>query len=627
MAFPYRASGTPRPPVQTIPPRARRKRVRKLSWLWVAAFSAALNGCDDVDINTAGDRDEFRYGQPARMWLSDDGTALPADADVTWTSDRDGEIGRGGDITVDGLTPGRHRIRINGNYNGEEIDADRRLTVENDDPEPQIIEPTRGRDFAIGETIRFSGSATDTEDGAIAPETLRWTSSIAGELGTGPSLSVSDLHPGEHKITLSATDRAGATGTTTLKVEVVNEAPEVEIDRPGRSTRINVGESITFKGSATDPDPLHGSSSLPAHELRWTSNKDGDLGAGPELTVRNLSGGEHKITLTAKDEFGKEGKSEVRVEVINREPRIRVRQPNDNTFFSVRERVRFEAQVTDPDGFPIDDDDIVWHSNKDGRIGRGRSFRTDELTGGRHEITVRATDRHGATTEKKITIQMNNDAPTASITSPRSGAEFNHGEDVTFEGRAEDAEDGRVANDRLEWKIVRDGENRSRSLGRGRRVTTDDLPFGTHRVTLAASDRDGEVSEEVTITITIRNRAPQVRITSPASGLTVSQGDEVLLSGSAFDPDRDRFLERGNLKWTASYAGTTRELGQGTEVRVSDLAPGAWTITLTAIDPDQASVSSQATVTVNVGGGVTASNGDGSGNQPNSIGLSNSIGN
>ena len=65
-----------------------------------------------------------------------------------------------------------------------------------------------------GENIVFSGTGTDAEDGQLNDGALAWTSSIDGPIGTGSTLITSGLTPGDHDITLSATDSNGATDTT-----------------------------------------------------------------------------------------------------------------------------------------------------------------------------------------------------------------------------------------------------------------------------------------------------------------------------------------------------------------------------------------------------------------------------
>jgi hypothetical protein len=68
--------------------------------------------------------------------------------------------------------------------------------------------------FNEGENIVFSGTGTDIEDGQLNDNELVWTSSIDGIIGSGSTLITSVLSPGDHDITLAATDSSGATVTS-----------------------------------------------------------------------------------------------------------------------------------------------------------------------------------------------------------------------------------------------------------------------------------------------------------------------------------------------------------------------------------------------------------------------------
>ena len=68
--------------------------------------------------------------------------------------------------------------------------------------------------FNEGENIIFSGTGTDVEDGQLTDGALVWTSSMDGTVGNGETLITSVLTPGNHDITLSATDSNGASFTT-----------------------------------------------------------------------------------------------------------------------------------------------------------------------------------------------------------------------------------------------------------------------------------------------------------------------------------------------------------------------------------------------------------------------------
>ena len=65
----------------------------------------------------------------------------------------------------------------------------------------------------------------------MAGGSLVWTSTLDGQIGTGVSFSRSDLSPGTHEITLTATDSDGAAGTASVSI-TVNGIPTASITSP-----------------------------------------------------------------------------------------------------------------------------------------------------------------------------------------------------------------------------------------------------------------------------------------------------------------------------------------------------------------------------------------------------------
>jgi hypothetical protein len=82
-----------------------------------------------------------------------------------------------------------------------------------------ILSPERDIIIAPGTPLWLQGYAYDLEDGTLPDTALRWSSSRDGNLGTGSQVLVS-LSPGEHVITLTATDSDGNVTTATVQVYV-----------------------------------------------------------------------------------------------------------------------------------------------------------------------------------------------------------------------------------------------------------------------------------------------------------------------------------------------------------------------------------------------------------------------
>ena len=87
-----------------------------------------------------------------------------------------------------------------------------------------------------------------------------------------------------------------------------NSAPSCEITSPADETGVSLGESVNFRGLATDPD-------VSSNQLTyiWKSDKDGDLGTGNIFSDGSiyfsydaLTAATHAISLEVSDEVGEQ---------------------------------------------------------------------------------------------------------------------------------------------------------------------------------------------------------------------------------------------------------------------------------------------------------------------------------
>jgi hypothetical protein len=110
---------------------------------------------------------------------------------------------------------------------------------------------------------------------------------------------------GKYTIKVTVTDLAGASASTTFKLEVVlnNTAPEAKIIVIGNKTKVKEGTAFLLTAQATDKDndPL---------TYKWLEGTK-ELGTDKDLTLKGLKAGKHTVTLEVSDGITKTTVSQV----------------------------------------------------------------------------------------------------------------------------------------------------------------------------------------------------------------------------------------------------------------------------------------------------------------------------
>jgi hypothetical protein len=143
------------------------------------------------------------------------------------------------------------------------------FTMANKPPQPQILAPADGAHRHWGQLVNFSGEARDAQDIGVDPSHLAWRDQ-AGALGTGATLSISDLPVGTDVITLTATDSLNQKASTSITVVV-----DDDLSLPGPT--VSVG-----------PD-----------QFDWAFTSTVSVSQTAGLTLDNVGGGVLNWTATA----------------------------------------------------------------------------------------------------------------------------------------------------------------------------------------------------------------------------------------------------------------------------------------------------------------------------------------
>jgi hypothetical protein len=146
-------------------------------------------------------------------------------------------------------------------------------------PVVSITAPSSGSIFANGESITFTGSAIDEEDGDIS-STIAWSSDIDGALGTGTSISVT-LSMNSHTVTAAATDSKNAETSTSIAVTVTSIPGDINQDG-----LVDVADLLLMQRALIDQITLNATQTLQAD--LYPDGGDGAVDAADLMVLEGL---------------------------------------------------------------------------------------------------------------------------------------------------------------------------------------------------------------------------------------------------------------------------------------------------------------------------------------------------
>ena len=302
----------------------------------------------------------------------------------------------------------------------------------NQAPLASIASPSADGVYYSDQLVVLRATVDDAEDDPASLQ-VRWESNRDGELGQatpnseGLVESFVNLTEGAHAVQVFVTDSAGNEGQATVLVEVgpPNTAPGCGITAPTDGGAGVEGARVDFAGAVSDVD-------IPADRLsvRWTSDKDGDLGASTPDTAGSvafstsaLSVNTHRITMTVTDEVGATCTTGL-TWTVGTPPEVTLETPLPGEVVNEGEGLSFSAIVSDREDV-AGDLTVRWESDRDGILHEAApdstgvsQFIARDLAAGDHVLTVTVTDSTGLTATTLGTFAVNGipGAPGISLT-------------------------------------------------------------------------------------------------------------------------------------------------------------------------------------------------------------------
>ena len=526
---------------------------------------------------------------PAPLLVDFDGTgSTDPDGDpltYSWDLDGDGSYETSGPTPSHSYDVGTHTatLRVDDGH-GHTSTATTQIQAGNSPPTLGSVTPSPSLTWAVGQTIDFSATATDPQEGTLPPSAFGWAISIrhcpTGVCHTHPFQSfpataagsfVTPDHeyPSSLLLTVTVTDGGGLTDSRTVQLDPRSVGLRFASLPGGAGVTVNGATHTTphdetfIQGSrlTVTAAPTTGAGSAVAAFDSWSDGlaRSHELSAPTSPTTYTATYTRPTAALSADPTSG----------------------PAPLT-------VTYTAGATNAGGVS-GGFTFAWDLDDDGEFddGTGTSQARTYPVEGSPRVRVLATDSRGATDAKAVTVTVEppvNHDPTAAISAdPTSGPAPLL---VSFSAAGSSDPDGDPLT--YAWDLDDDGSYDDAS---GPTSSRSYSGVGPKTVRVRVADgRGGSDTAEVTVTVT--NRAPVAAVTAnPTSGqapLPVTFD-----AGGSSDPDGSGLSYAWDLDDDGEFDDAT-----GVSAQRTFSALGDHTATVRVTDADGGTATAQTTVTV-----------------------------
>jgi len=148
---------------------------------------------------------------------------------IVWTSDKDGEIGRGASFTKQNLSVNNHIVTVLvTDSKGKTASQSVNLTITTNTISLKV-DTLASNQYYKGYNLKFSCKATNLDNSNFNEQKVTWTSDKDGIIGTGFSFNKSDLSVNTHNITVNAENEFGGSAEQTFTLKITNDKANFEL--------------------------------------------------------------------------------------------------------------------------------------------------------------------------------------------------------------------------------------------------------------------------------------------------------------------------------------------------------------------------------------------------------------
>ena len=385
--------------------------------------------------------------------------------------------------------------------------GDSALPSANTAPTATITSPAAGATFRAGDSLSFSGSATDAEDGALASGQLTWWADLHHDSHTHPFVQPIPGSSGGatvpvrgetsdnifYRFHLRATDSAGA--TTEVTRDVLPQKSQVTLATQPAGLRLTLdGQPVTAPHGFAGVVGIERDLGAPNQSLNCRNYQFSTWNPGGGSATRTISTPAADTTYTAT--FTDTGPA-------SNAPSVALSAPANNSSGRVGTPITLTATASDSDG-SIANVVFLVGTTTIGSADASAPYSVSwtPSSAGAHTVTARATDRCGiATTSAAVTVTIQDASgdtqpPTVAFTAPAS---MTDGLTGSFQITANATHNVGVA--RVEFQVDGTALATDTSSPFAATVDTSQYASGQHVLRVRASDGAGNTSNWVSRTV------------------------------------------------------------------------------------------------------------------------------